>query len=229
MRDAAKGAVRRGAANRRDRPPAPIDTDTAEVAKASGAKDAAKLEGKLREAARAYERERYGEARKLLVPLVERIPNNAAARELLGLTYYRMGRWKDAIAELEAFRTITDSTEQHPVLADCYRALRRWAEADELWDELRAVSPSAELVTEGRIVAAGSLADRNRIQDAISLLDKGFRFPKRPQVHHLRRGYALADLRERAGDLPQARSLFERIAAIDPDFGDVEDRVRSLR
>ena len=32
--------------------------------------------------------------------------------------------------------------------------------AQALWAELREVSPSAELVTEGRIVAAGSLADR---------------------------------------------------------------------
>ena len=26
-------------------------------------------------------------------------------RELLGLTYYRLGRWSDAVRELEAFRT----------------------------------------------------------------------------------------------------------------------------
>lgn len=206
-----------------------IDVGEAEVARAVGPKDAARFEARLKEAAKAYEAERYTEARKILAALAERMPANSAVRELLGLTYYRLGRWKDAINELEAFRSMERSTEQHPVLADCYRALKRWDDAEALWDELREMSPSAELVTEGRIVAAGALADRGRLREAIDLLDKGFRFPKHPRVHHLRRAYALADLRERAGDLPQARSLFQRIASLDPDFGDIEDRVRALR
>ena len=74
-----------------------------------------------------------------------------------------MGQWNAAIKELEAFRSLTGSTEQHPVLADCYRAQKRWARVDELWEELRAASPSADLVAEGRIVVAGSLADRGRL------------------------------------------------------------------
>ncbi|MFP3906665.1 MAG: tetratricopeptide repeat protein [Acidimicrobiales bacterium] len=233
MRDAAAGAVRRGAKppehRRSDAASSRIDLDDADVGRAVGPKDVARMESRLRDAARAFERERYQEARKLLVPLADRMPANAAVRELLGLTHYRTGRWKQAIAELETFRELTGSTEQHPVLADCYRALRRWHEVDELWDELREVSPSAELVTEGRIVVAGSLADRGRLPEAIALLEKGFRFPKNPLGHHLRRAYALADLRERAGDLPQARSLFERVAAADPEFGDVAGRVDSLR
>jgi tetratricopeptide (TPR) repeat protein len=219
--------VRRGRS--RQSTSTPIDASVAGVAKAVGPKDAARFEARLRDAARAFERERYGEARGALVALAERMPANAAVRELLGLTYYRLGRWKLAVTELEAFRELSGSTEQHPVLADCYRALRRWEAVEALWDELREVSPSAELVTEGRIVTAGALADRDRLREAIALLDKGFRFPKSPQEHHLRRAYALADLRERSGDLPQARSLFERIAALDPDFGDVVDRVRALR
>ncbi len=232
VRDAAQGAVRRG----RSAPPrgagrdgTSVDVSGADVAKAVGAKDAARFEGRLKDAARAYERERYDDARKLLVPLADRMPANAAVRELLGLTQYRSGRWKQAVAELEAFRTLTGSAEQHPVLADCYRALGRFEDADELWDELREMSPSAELVTEGRIVMAGSLADRDRLPEAVDLLEKGFRFPKNPHPHHLRRAYALADLLERTGDLPRARSLFERLAAVDPEFGDVEDRVRALR
>jgi hypothetical protein len=227
VRDAARGAVRRGRSGPAS--PSAVDTTGAAVARTAGPKDAPKLEQRLKEAAKAFERERFGEARTALAPLAERMPTNPAVRELLGLTYYRLGRWKQAIGELEAFRELTGSTEQHPVLADCHRALRHWNEVDSLWDELREVSPSAELVTEGRIVTAGSLADRERLVDAIALLEKGFRFPKHPQEHHLRRAYALADLRERAGDLPQARSLFERVEALDPEFGDVSDRVRALR
>ena len=41
--------------------------------------------------------------------------------------------------------------------------------------------------------------------------------------------YALADLYERAGDLPKARQLFQVVAAADPELGDVAARVRALR
>ena len=93
-------------------------------------------------------------------------------RELLGLTYYRLGRWKDAVRELEAFRALTGSTEQHPVLADCYRALHRWSQVDELWHELREASPAPDLVSEGRIVAAGALAEQGDLPAAVRLLER---------------------------------------------------------
>lgn len=77
-------------------------------------------------------------------------------------------------------------------------------------------------------MAAGALADQGKLADAIALLSKGFRFPKRPMEHHLRRAYALADLYERAGDLPQSRSLFAQIARAEPDFLDAAERASNL-
>ncbi len=159
---------------------------------------------------------------------MRRAPDAAGLRELYGLTLYRLGRWKEAAAELERFRSATRSTEQHPVLADCYRALGRWALVDELWTELGAASPSAELVTEGRIVAAGSLADRDDLDGAIRTLGASWKLPKRSKPYHLRRAYALADLYERAGDVPRARSLFERIDVADPDLTDAGTRAQDL-
>ncbi|MGH9185142.1 MAG: tetratricopeptide repeat protein [Acidimicrobiales bacterium] len=194
----------------------------------AGRATAPKLAQRLAEAGRAFERERYPEARKLLRPLLDQTPRSAAVRELYGLTLYRLGKWREAIRELEAFRTLTASTEQHPVLADCYRALGRWTEAEQLWDELRAASPSAELVAEGRIVAAGALADQGKVSDAIQLLERGLGAPRRPKEHHLRLRYALADLYERAGDVPRARELFGKVAATDADFADAAERLRSL-
>jgi lipopolysaccharide biosynthesis regulator YciM len=52
--------------------------------------------------------------------------------------------------------------------------------------------------------------------------------PKRPQEHHLRRAYALADLYERAGDVARARELFSRLVAVDPDFADARSRLRHV-
>lgn len=149
-------------------------------------------------------------------------------RELLGLTYYRLGRWSEAVRELEAFRQLTGSTEAHPVLADAYRALKQRLKVVELWDELRESSPSADLVTEGRIVMAGSLADQGRLDEAIALLDKSQRSVKRPEVHTLRQGYALADLHERAGDIARARELFRWVLSHEPEFADAAERASSL-
>jgi UDP-N-acetylmuramyl tripeptide synthase len=51
-----------------------------------------------------------------------------------------------------------------------------------------------------------------------------------PVVHatDLRRAYALADLYERSGDVPQARALFAQLLHFDPEFLDVSDRVAAL-
>ncbi len=213
---------------RRDTPPSPVYVDKDEVQRSVGKDRSVRVERRLREAARMYDGERLDEAAPVLRSITNQVPDLAPARELYGLVLYQLGRWEEAARELEAFAAITGSTEQHPALADCYRALRRWDDVDRMWDELRGTSPSAELVTEGRIVAAGALADRRRLPEAIKLLEAGFRPPERPREFHLRRMYALADLYERSGDLPRARALFRRISAVDPDFFDVTDRVRAL-
>jgi hypothetical protein len=196
---------------------------------ALGAARGARAEARLREASDAFRRERFEDARRLLRPLAEQAPGVAVVRELYGLTLYRLGRWAQAMRELEAYRTLTGSSDQLPVLADTYRALGRYTDVEELWDELRAASPAAELVAEGRIVAAGALADQGKLDEAIGLLSAGVRPTKRARLHHLRMAYALADLYERAGDLPRARDLFRRVADSEPDFVDVQARIHALR
>lgn len=200
----------------------------AEVAGAVPADRAPKVQARLGEAVKAYERDRYLDAVAILRPLADKAPDAAAVRELLGLTYYRLGRWRQAIKELEAFRLLTHSYDQHPTLADCHRALGQYAEVDELYRDLAEASPDAGVVAEGRIVAAGALADRGRLRDAIKLLEQGKLSAKKPRSHHLRLWYALADLYERAGEVPKARSLFERLAEHDPELYDVATRLRTL-
>jgi len=232
VRDEATSAVARG---RRTGPamsptgPETVEAEVrAELDRAVGAGRAPRLEQRLRDASRAFAAERYTDAARILAKLVSQAPGVAAARELYGLTLYRQGKWRAAAKELEAFRLLTGSTEQHPVLADCYRALGQDARVLELWQELRETSPSAELVVEGRIVVAGMTADRGDLPGAIRLLEQGWKMPKRPLEHHLRRAYALADLYERAGDVSRARELFGRLARIDPGFADVAARARAL-
>lgn len=184
---------------------------------------------KLQEAIEDYEAERYPEAARILKVLVERDPGDAALRELYGLSLYRQGKWKLAIKELETFEALSHSIEQHPVLADCHRALKHWDVVQKLWDELRTADESGALITEGRIVAAGALADQDKLSEAVAMLGEGWRYPKRAREHHLRRAYALADLYERAGDMPRARELFSKIRASEPGFADVGERLRYLK
>lgn len=184
---------------------------------------------KLENAIADFEAERYSDAARSLKVLAERDQGDAAIREIYGLTLYRQGKWKAAIKELEAFERISGSLEQHPVIADCYRALKDWDGVERLWAELQGSDESGALVTEGRIVAAGALADRGELSAAVELLSDGWRYPKRPKEHHLRRAYALADLYERAGEVPRARELFTKVRSCDPSFADVESRLRFLR
>ena len=193
-----------------------------------GPAKAPRLEKRLAEAVRAYDRDRYDDARRTLKPLADAAPGAASVRELYGLTLYRMGRWREAIRELEAFHALTGSFEQHPVLADCHRAMKHWEAVARLWDELRRASPGADLVTEGRIVAAGALADQGDLSGAIRLLERAPAKVKRPQLHHLRLWYATADLYERAGEVPRARELFQAILRHEHDFVDVPERLAAL-
>jgi len=229
VREEATSAVKRGRRPGSSSSTVEIEDEVKlELNRSVGAVRAPRLEQRLADATRAFSAERYGDAARILRKLVEEAPRVAAARELYGLTLYRQGKWKPAIKELEAFRLLTGSAEQHPVLADSYRAIGNRAMVDELWEDLRSQSPSAELVIEGRIVVAGTYADTGDLSGAIRLLEQGWRMPKRPQEHHLRRAYALADLYERAGDVARARELFSRLVAADPEFGDARIRLRNV-
>lgn len=199
-----------------------------ELRRAVGPAEASRLAPQLAQAVRAYERDRYPDALRALRPIANVATEAPAVRELLGLTLYRMGRWRPAIKELEAFRALTSSYDQHPVLADCHRALGHWKAVEELWGDLRQASPGAELVAEGDIVAAGALADRGDVAGAIRLLERAQAGRKRVRPHDLRVSYALADLYERSGDLPRARELLRTVAAHDPGFVDVGARLAAL-
>jgi len=189
---------------------------------------AAKLRNRLAEAATAFEAERFIEAGRLLASIEKLSPGVPEVLELMGLTEYRLGRWVRALGHLERFAELTGSVDQNPVMADCCRALKRWTRAEELWHELGETSPEPELIEEGRIVQAGMLADRGRLDDAIRFMDRAPAVKGKPGVHHLRRWYMLADLYERAGDNARSRRLFADIVRADPNFGDAAERATSL-
>jgi hypothetical protein len=205
-----------------------LEIDRERLRRRLGAARAERTIARIGEATAAYSEDRFEDARKTMKPIAELIPEEPAARELHGLALYRLGRWRKAVDELEEFARLSGSTEQHPVLADCYRALGQHERVEELWEEIGEASLAAPLVAEGRIVYAGSLADRGRLVDAIAVLEAGSLGDKALKDHHLRMRYVLADLYDRAGEHQSARRWFESIASSAPGFFDVQDRLRQL-
>ena len=207
----------------------PFDVSS-ELRQVAAPRDIARIELRLADAARAYDRERYSDALPTLRELAKSARGSSAVRELLGLTYYRLGRWKEALAELTEFAELTASVDQHPVMADCERALGHHAAVEELFAELRRTGAGSDVLAEGRLVMAGSLADRGEINAAIELLLPAVnRVVRKPLDRHLRQWYAIADLYERSGDLPRAREYFMKVVAADPEMSNVVERLAALR
>jgi tetratricopeptide (TPR) repeat protein len=208
----------------------PVDVVT-ELVDVVGRQKATSVARRLAEATRAYERDRYAEAMQITRALVRTTPMSSAARELHGLACYRLGRWREAVKHLEAARSLSGGdTSQLPVVMDCHRAMGNHRRVEALWEELRSSSPPADVLVEGRLVMSADLADRGELQRAIEMLlvSGAARNVRQPADRHLRQWYVLADLLERAGEVPRARELFMRVATADPELADAAERVEAL-
>jgi tetratricopeptide (TPR) repeat protein len=198
------------------------------IAKAVDPRRSDKLALKLTSACTALDRERYSEAKRIARSLLKDVPSVSTVHEVIGLASYRLGQWRDATTALEIAQRLNERAENMPVLLDCYRAQKRWSDVDSVWKDLKEQSPAPDVMAEGRIVVAGSLADRGDLRGAIDLMKKALTTPRRIREYHVRQWYVLADLYDRAGDIQRARELFSRVAAADSQFADVRDRLASL-
>ncbi len=194
-----------------------------------GDQAAKRLIGKLALALDAFEKGRYQDAKRIIIPITRECEGVHLIHEIAGLSLYRLGQWRDAADHLEKARAaMPASTLNHPVLADCYRALMRYEKVDELWKELKDASPDPAIVAEGRIVAASAQADKGDIQNAVRIMQQTKKDPAKVREHHLREWYVLADLYDRSGDVINAREWFKKIANNDPGFSDVRDRLAAI-
>lgn len=216
-----------GAASRRA--PKPLDPEVeAELSSALGAQRGARLSERLAQASEALDRERYQEARRIASAIAKEAPSVSAAHELLGLANYRLGKFKQAASTLEVAQDLHANPALLPVIADCYRAQARWAAVDRVWMEIKEASPSHDVMAEGRMVAAGVLADQGDLRAALDLMEPARKRPKAVRDFHLRQWYVLGDLSDRVGDPISARRWFSTIGEFDDDFADVDARLRSL-
>ena len=214
---------------RRSGDPSRLDPEwVEEVERESDARTSARYMERLASATEALDRERFGDALRMVQPVLKNLPNVGSAHEVAGIALYRLGQWRKAASELEQARTLRPAPEQLPVLADCYRALGKYRAVEEIWLEIRESSPAQSVMAEGRIVMAGALADQGNFAAAIQLLIRVADAPKKIREFHLKQWYVLADLYDRSGDVVRARNFFKRVAAIDPRYSDVGDRISHL-
>jgi tetratricopeptide (TPR) repeat protein len=226
--DAAKRAASAGAVAKR-RTPKPLDPEVgAELTEALGPQRGARLTERLAQASEALDRERFQEARRIATAIAKEAPSVAAAHELVGLASYRLGLYKQAVSALEVAQDLHVNPALLPVIADCQRAQGRWAAVDRVWNEIKAASPSHDVMAEGRIVAAGALADQDDLRGALEVMEPATKRPKAVRDFHLRQWYVLGDLYDRMGDPISARRWFSTILEFDDDFADVRDRLRAL-
>lgn len=115
------------------------------------------------------------------------------------------------------------------MIADAERALGHHDRVAELWSEIRRSGTSSDVLAEGRMVMAGSLADRGLVKEAIALLGPAtLRKVTKPHERHIRQWYLLGDLYERTGDVPRAREMFQRVVDADPETSDAVERLSAL-
>jgi tetratricopeptide (TPR) repeat protein len=233
MRTAAVGAAERAASDgpvrKRSRSARLDPIIGAQVDRSTTPQRAARLRERLESASEALGRGRYDDARRMVQPVLRELPDVAFGHEIAGLAFYGAGQWRKAVAELELARQLEGTVRFHPILADCYRAMRRYSMVDELWDELRGASPSHDVMAEGRIVAAGARADQGDLEGALQIMAPARTMPKtKAKDHHVRQWYVIGDLLDRSGEIIEARRWFGLVASVDPDFPEVRQRLAQL-
>lgn len=181
------------------------------------------------EAAAAFQKGAFEEVLGHLDLPKRKAPRSVMVRELLGLAYYHLGRWREAARELAAYKRMSGRRDQDPPYADAERALGRPEKALQILEGIEEERLSEEVSVEARIVRAGALRELGRLDEAIEQLRAGQTRPQQVRPHHLRLWYALADALEDAGERAESRSWWDAIHAEDPDFFDVSRRRLGLK
>jgi tetratricopeptide (TPR) repeat protein len=156
-------------------------------------------------------------------------PRSGAAREVLGLAYYGLGRWREALMELKAYRRISGRPDQNHLIADSLRGLGRPQEAVPLAEEaLRARGVPNEAKAEAVIVAASALADQGRFAEALAFLGRARTREDVAEGYTLRLWYVKGEILERAGRRAEAAEEFRRIVRHNAAAFDAAERLASL-
>lgn len=179
----------------------------------------------------AIDEQRPDVAREALAWAKYEAPRVASVREAYGVALYLAGDFSAALSELQAYRRLTHRVDQNHLIADCLRALKR---------DLDQVSSTAEALlvdgqapedrrAEAAIVWGAALADAGQIRSGRVVLNRFLERNRSGDAEYdLRVRYVAADLADRDDDPAEYLRQLQLIAAVDPGFLDVEERLAAL-
>jgi tetratricopeptide (TPR) repeat protein len=158
----------------------------------------------------------------------ELAPRSGSVREVLGIALYRAARFREALRELQAYRRLTGRVDQNHLIADSHRALGSPQKALEPAREAMRGRIPEDVRAEAAIVAASALADLDRFDEALAIVNAVLTGKGGVKEADLRVWYVTADLLARAGRRDEAAALFQRILRYESDAFDVAERLAEL-
>ena len=159
----------------------------------------------------------------------ELAPRSASVREVLGLAYYRLERFREALTEMQAYRRMSGRADQNHIIADCLRAIGRPDRAVPLAEEaLASAGVPLAAKTEAVVVAASALADQGKFDQALGLLRRVRTRDDVAGPEVLRVWYVTGDILAKAGRPQEAAREFRKILRHDASAYDVAERVAQL-
>lgn len=170
----------------------------------------------------------FGKARSLLLKTKQLSPRASAIRELLGLSAYRSGLWKEALTELRTYRRLTGDTVHMPVEMDVLRALDRDEDVRKVWNELSELGGRPEVLKEGRVVYASFLIDQGDPHSAWEVANPK-RLDQNPFEEDLRQWFVAARAAGLLGDRETALKLVKAIEKHDPAMPGMDDLRAEIR
>jgi tetratricopeptide (TPR) repeat protein len=159
----------------------------------------------------------------------ELAPRSASVREVLGLAYYRLERFREALTEMQTYRRMSGRADQNHIIADCLRSIGRPDRAVPLAEEAlatRGVPLAAK--TEAVIVAASALADQGKFDQALGLLRRIRTVEDVAGPEVLRVWYVTGDILAKSGRPQEAAREFRKILRHDPAAYDAAERAAQL-
>lgn len=146
----------------------------------------------------------------------------ATIRELLGLSYYRLAQWEQALKEMRAFRRLAGETTHMAVEMDALRALGRREDVEKTWRLFRELGGDTWAKSEAKVVYASFLLEDGRAREAWRII-KPERLVAQAGEHTLREWYVAARVAVALGDSATAAKLAAAIEKQDVSFPGLED------
>ena len=176
----------------------------------------------LGEAFEAFADGRYAKALRFAEKAKDLAPRDVTVREILGLSAYRNGHWKDALRELRTFRRLSGTMTHLPVEMDSLRALGRDDDVETAWGTLTSTGVPPAVYKEGQVVYASHLLDQGRIAEARQTVSVR-RLKPNPFEEDLRVWYVAARAAALDNDADEAARLRNAILSHDPGFPGIDE------